>query len=98
MAFFLTYSLFQIAAGRLIDRFNVNWVYAAGYLLWSAATAATGFARNLHLIGFTVDSFTMIFCTAAARDRRVDPRYPRHTRKSSPDVSRGLAGNGQRGH
>ncbi len=42
-AFFLTYSLFQIAAGWLVDRFNVYWIYTAGFVLWSAATVMTGF-------------------------------------------------------
>ncbi len=48
--FFWTYALFQLAVGPLIDRFNVNWVYAAGYLVWSAATAATGRANSFWLI------------------------------------------------
>jgi MFS family permease len=42
MAFFVSYSFAQIFAGKLIDRFNVIWVYALGYLLWSCATALTG--------------------------------------------------------
>jgi MFS transporter, ACS family, D-galactonate transporter len=41
-AFFWTYSIFQIPAGWLADRFDANWILAAGFLLWSAATAATG--------------------------------------------------------
>src|SRR5689334_10738811 len=41
-AFFWTYALFQIVSGWLVDRFNVNWVIAGGFFLWSAATAATG--------------------------------------------------------
>jgi ACS family D-galactonate transporter-like MFS transporter len=41
-AFFWTYSVFQIPAGWLADRFDANWILAAGFLLWSAATAATG--------------------------------------------------------
>ena len=40
--FFLSYAAFQLVAGKLIDRWNVNWVYAAGFLLWSAATGVTG--------------------------------------------------------
>ena len=32
----------QIPAGWLVDRFDVKWVFAAGFLLWSAATAVTG--------------------------------------------------------
>ena len=42
-AFFWTYSVFQIVSGWLVDRFDVSWVYAAGYLLWSLATLLTGF-------------------------------------------------------
>jgi len=47
-AFFWTYALFQLfgVVGWLLDRFDVSWVYAAAYLLWSAATAATGLASG----------------------------------------------------
>lgn len=41
-AFFWTYALMQIPAGWLVDRFDVKWVFAAGFLVWSAATAITG--------------------------------------------------------
>jgi MFS transporter, ACS family, D-galactonate transporter len=41
-AFFWTYSAFQIVSGWLVDRFHVGWVLAAGFFLWSGATAATG--------------------------------------------------------
>jgi ACS family D-galactonate transporter-like MFS transporter len=41
-AFFWTYALMQIPAGWLVDRFDVKWVFAGGFLLWSAATAVTG--------------------------------------------------------
>jgi MFS transporter, ACS family, D-galactonate transporter len=41
-AFFYTYALLQIPAGWLVDRFDVKWVFAAGFFLWSAATAVTG--------------------------------------------------------
>ncbi len=47
-AFFWTYALMQMPAGWLVDRFDVKWVFAAGFFLWSAATAITGI---LH--GFT---------------------------------------------
>ncbi len=49
-AFSLTYSFSQILAGELIDRWNVNWVYAAGFLLWSAATGLTGLAHTFGTI------------------------------------------------
>jgi MFS transporter, ACS family, D-galactonate transporter len=41
-AFFWTYALMQMPAGWLVDRFDVKWVFAAGFFLWSAATAMTG--------------------------------------------------------
>jgi ACS family D-galactonate transporter-like MFS transporter len=41
-AFFWTYASLQLVSGWLVDRYSVNWVLAAGFLLWSAATAATG--------------------------------------------------------
>ena len=43
-AFFWTYASFQLVAGWLVDRYNVNWVLASGFLVWSVATAATGLA------------------------------------------------------
>src|SRR5258708_8974548 len=43
-SFFWTYASLQIFAGWLIDRYHVYWVYAAGFLIWSAATGLTGLA------------------------------------------------------
>ena len=40
-AFFWTYAVSQIAAGWLVDRVEVRWVYAGGFLLWSLATLST---------------------------------------------------------
>jgi len=45
-AFFWTYGISQILSGWLVDRFNVSWVMAAGFFLWSAATSATGLAHG----------------------------------------------------
>lgn len=41
-AFFWTYGCMQIPAGWLVDRFDVKWVFACGFFVWSVATAATG--------------------------------------------------------
>lgn len=41
-AFFWSYALFQIVAGWFVDRYDVKWVYAIGFLVWSLATAAMG--------------------------------------------------------
>ncbi len=49
-AFFWTYALFQIVSGWLVDRYNVRWVFAAGFFLWSVATAATGLVKGFFLL------------------------------------------------
>jgi len=45
-AFFWTYAVCQIGAGWLVDRAEVRWVYAAGFLLWSSATLGTAFVGS----------------------------------------------------
>lgn len=46
-AFFWSYSLMQMPAGWLVDRYGVKRSYAFGYLFWSLASAATGLAKSL---------------------------------------------------
>jgi ACS family D-galactonate transporter-like MFS transporter len=41
-AFSMTYAFGQLISGKIIDHLNVNWAYALGFLLWSAATGLTG--------------------------------------------------------
>src|SRR5260370_26530584 len=41
-AFFWAYAFLQIPAGWLVDHLEVKWVFAGGFLIWSAATAVTG--------------------------------------------------------
>src|SRR5450631_4671832 len=80
-AFFWTYALMQIPAGWLVDRFDVKWVFATGFFLWSAATAVTGvlhgFAALLIIrvilgIGesVTFPSYSKILATYFDRSRR----------------------------
>ena len=45
-AFFWTYAGFQLISGWLIDRYNVLLVFAAGFAVWSTATALTGLAKG----------------------------------------------------
>ncbi len=40
-AFFWTYAASQLLSGWLVDRVEVKWVYAIGFLLWSVATLST---------------------------------------------------------
>ena len=49
-SFFWTYATFQLVSGWLVDRFDASWVIAAGFFLWSAATAVTGFAHSFALL------------------------------------------------
>ena len=49
-AFFYTYTFFIFVSGWLVDRFNVNWVLALGFALWSLATAGTGFVRGFQTL------------------------------------------------
>lgn len=49
-AFFWTYSCSQLFSGWLVDRFNVNFVFAAGFALWSIATALTGLAHSFEFL------------------------------------------------
>jgi MFS transporter, ACS family, D-galactonate transporter len=45
-AFFWTYALLQIPAGYVVDRFSVKWTYAAAFVAWSLANAASGLASS----------------------------------------------------
>jgi MFS transporter, ACS family, D-galactonate transporter len=45
-ALFWTYASFQIISGWLVDRFPVEWVLPAGFLLWSLAECGTGVAHG----------------------------------------------------
>src|SRR6266699_5533223 len=49
-AFFTTYTAMQFVVGWLVDQFDVNRILAAGFLLWSLATATTGLVRGFVLL------------------------------------------------
>ncbi len=49
-AFFWTYTGVMAVSGWLVDRLDVNWVLAGGFVLWSLATAATGLAHTFALL------------------------------------------------
>jgi MFS family permease len=48
--FFWTYTVMQFVSGWLVDRFDVEWLIAGGYLVWSLATATTGFVHGFLLL------------------------------------------------
>src|SRR5690349_5162835 len=52
-AFFWTYMALMVVSGWLVDCFDVSWVLAGGFALWSLATGFTGVVH-----GFV----TLLFC------------------------------------
>ncbi len=83
-SFFWTYGLFQILSGWLVDRFNVNWVMAIGFFLWSAATSATGL---LH--GFT--ALLVVRLILGIGESVAYPSYSKILTKYFPESQRGFA-------
>ena len=49
-SFFWTYACLQLVSGWLVDRTNVNWVFAGGLFLWSAATIGMGIIHSFYLM------------------------------------------------
>jgi ACS family D-galactonate transporter-like MFS transporter len=83
-AFFWTYACLQPIAGWLVDRLNVNWVFAGGFFLWSGATAATGLVRT----------FSMLFALRLLLGIGESVAYPSYSKiiaLNFPEEHRGLA-------
>lgn len=85
-AFFWSYAAIQLAgiAGWVVDRWNVCWVYAIGFLVWSGATALTGAAR-VFLIFFGLRLLLGLGESVAY------PSYSRILANNFPEHHRGLA-------
>src|SRR5947199_2261849 len=49
-AFFWTYMPLQIPIGLCADRFNLRWLYAGAFALWSLAQGLTGLAGSLEVL------------------------------------------------
>jgi len=45
-AFFWSYATMHLVAGWLVDRYNENWILAAGFFIWSIVTAFTGLSTG----------------------------------------------------
>jgi ACS family D-galactonate transporter-like MFS transporter len=83
-SFFWTYGLFQILSGWLVDRFNVNWVMAGGFFLWSAATSVTGL---LH--GFV--ALLVVRTVLGIGESVAYPAYSKILAQHFPDHHRGFS-------
>src|SRR6185436_3183900 len=49
-AFFWTYAYLQIPMGLCVDRFNLRWLYAGAFVIWSLAQGLTGFATSMWML------------------------------------------------
>jgi MFS family permease len=49
-AFFWTYTYLQIPIGFCADRFNLRWLYAGAFVIWSVAQGLTGFAGSFAML------------------------------------------------
>jgi MFS family permease len=49
-AFFWSYALMQVPMGWLSDRFNLRWVYAGAFALWSLACGFSGLTTSLGVL------------------------------------------------
>lgn len=92
MAFFVSYSVLQIFAGKLIDRFNVIWVYAIGYLVWSGATALTGQVHGFRAGAFGMSSFAVLFCLRLLLGLGESVAFPCYAKILSGSFPEGLRG------
>lgn len=83
-AFFWTYACLLPFSGWLVDRLNVNWVFAGGFLLWSAATAATGFVHTFQVL-------LVLRLILGAGESVAYPSYSKIVALHFPEEHRGLA-------
>jgi len=49
-SFFWSYALMQIPIGWCADRFNLRWLYAGAFIIWSFAQGLTGLAGGLTML------------------------------------------------
>jgi len=83
-AFFWSYSVFQLAAGWLVDRYDVKHVFSAGFLLWCLATASVGL----------ITGFGWLLCARVVLGIGESVAYPAYSRilaRDFPENRRGLA-------
>lgn len=52
-AFFWSYALMQVPIGWAADRFNLRWLYAAAFAIWSLGQALAGAAKTLTFLIMT---------------------------------------------
>jgi MFS family permease len=83
-AFFWTYSAVQIVSGWIIDRYDVNWVLAGGFVLWSMATTATGLVYGFAML-------IVVRMVLGAAESVAFPSYSKIIALHVPQQHRGIA-------
>ncbi len=83
-AFFWTYAPMQIVSGWLVDRFNVNHVYATGFFVWSVATLITGSIS-------TASELLLLRLVLGMGESVAYPAYSKIISANFPEHHRGLA-------
>ena len=83
-AFFWSYSVFQLAAGWLVDRYDVKHVFSAGFLVWCLATASVGW-----IAGF--GGLLAARVILGVGESVAYPAYSRILARDFPERRRGLA-------
>ncbi|MGA8154315.1 MAG: MFS transporter [Terriglobales bacterium] len=83
-SFFWTYASCQMISGWLVDRFDVGWVLAAGFFLWSAATSITGIVH-----GFA--ALITLRLVVGAGESVAFPSYSKILSRHFPEARRGFA-------
>jgi MFS family permease len=83
-AFFWSYSLLQVPAGWVVDRFGVKVPYALGFLFWSVVSALTGISSSMsQLFGLRL--------MLGAGEAIIAPASLRWIRMNITESQRGLA-------
>jgi len=83
-AFFWSYTALQFVIGWLVDRFNVNVVIAAGFLVWSLSTAVTGMITGFGLL-------LVMRIALGAGESVMFPAASKIFARNLPEHARGLA-------
>ncbi|HSS99715.1 MAG TPA: MFS transporter [Terriglobales bacterium] len=83
-AFSYTYAVFLVLSGWLADRYNVNWILAIGFALWSVSTLLTGFATG-------IATFFVLRLLLGIGESVAYPCYSRIVVRQFPSQNRGLA-------
>ncbi len=82
-AFFWSYTVLQVPAGWLVDRFGLKWTYAGALFLWSAVSAATALVSSLN-------GLIAVRILLGIGESIVTPASMRYIRNNSAESERGL--------